>query len=311
MSRVQYVEVQCKSALNRVQGMPFKWSLNTYRGCAHACHYCYARASHTYLDLNADDDFETRIFAKVNVAEVLRRELARPSWQGESVALGTATDCYQPAEGRFRLTRGVLSVLLERRNPMSMVTKSTMILRDLDLLAELARLARVRIFFTVTTLDPALWRAVEPGTPPPWQRLRVMRRLIEAGVPAGVLMAPILPGLTDSVDSIDAVAAAAAEHGAAFFGAGPLRLAPFVKEHYLGFVGATFPDLLPRYERAYTGVNAPRNYQAMLHARIEQARARHGFAESAPRPRPEPATPSAVVTPRPAAVQLALPLQGL
>ena len=306
MTRVQYVEVQCKSALNRVRDMPFRWSLNTYRGCAHACHYCYARASHTYLGLNADDDFETRIFAKMNVAEVLRRELSRPSWQGESVALGTATDCYQPAAGRYRLTRSVLAVLLERRNPTSMVTKSTMILRDLDLLSELARLARVRIFFTVTTLDPALWRAVEPGTPPPWQRLRVMRRLIEAGVPTGVLMAPILPGLTDSVASIDAVAAAAAEHGAAFFGAGALRLAPFVKEHYLGFVGATFPDLLPRYERAYTSTSAPRDYQAALHARIEQARARYGFAHSPLRP--APASSPAAPVPRPVAVQLALPM---
>ena len=199
MARVQYIEVQCKSALNRVRGMPFKWSLNTYRGCAHACHYCYARASHTYYGLNAGEDFETKIYVKVNVADVLRRELARPSWLGEQVALGTITDCYQPAEGRFRVTRGVLEALLERRNPISMVTKSTLVLRDLDLLAELARVAHVRVYFTVTTMDPALWRVVEPGTPPPWKRLHVMRLLLQAGVPAGVLMAPILPGLTDSV----------------------------------------------------------------------------------------------------------------
>jgi DNA repair photolyase len=309
MAHVQYIEVQCKSALNRVRGMPFKWSLNTYRGCAHACHYCYARASHTYYGLNAGEDFETKIFVKVNVADVLRRELARPSWPGEQVALGTITDCYQPAEGRFRVTRRVLEVLLERCNPISMVTKSTMVLRDLDLLAELARVAHVRIYFTVTTMDPALWRAVEPGTPPPCKRLHVMRLLLQAGVPAGVLMAPILPGLTDSVAAIEAVVAAAAEHGAAFFGATALRLAPDVKEHYLGFVGATCPDLLPRYQRAYPGTNAPRDYQTALQTRVERIRARYGFTDDALRARDaSPAPHIAATPPQTRATQLALPL---
>ena len=309
MARAQYVEVPCKSALNRVRGMPFKWSLNTYRGCAHACHYCYARASHTYYGLNAGEDFETKIFVKVNAADVLRRELARPSWLGEQVALGTITDCYQPAEGRFRVTRGVLAALLERRNPISMVTKSTMVLRDLDLLAELARVAHVRAYFTVTTMDPALWRDVEPGTPPPWKRLHVMRLLLQAGVPAGVLMAPILPGLTDSVAAIEAVVAAAAEHGAAFFGATALRLAPDVKEHYLDFVGAAFPDLLPRYQRAYPAANAPRDYQTALQTRVERIRARYGFTDDALRARYTAMAPHIAATPpltRP--TQLALPL---
>jgi len=285
MTRPRYIEIRCKSAVNRVQGMPFKWSLNPYRGCAHACHYCYARASHTYYDMNADEDFETNIFVKVNIAEVLRRELARPSWAGESVALGTATDCYQPAEGRFRLTRAVLEVCLAQGQPLSLVTKSTLILRDRDLLAALARQVPVRVFFTVTTMDPAVWKAIEPGTPPPLQRLRVMRQLREAGIYAGVLLAPILPGITDSTASLDAVMAAAAEHDAAFLGSGALRLAPLVKEHYLGFVGGSFPDLLPRYQRAYAGAHAPRDYLERLEERVERLRARHSFDDESQRTR--------------------------
>jgi DNA repair photolyase len=260
MAKTEVTTVQCRSALNPVRGMPFRWSLNPYRGCAHGCHYCYARATHTYLGLNAGDDFATRLFAKVNIADVLRLELARSSWTGEPVAIGTATDAYQPIEGRFGLTRRCLDVLREARNPISITTKSTLVLRDLDLLVALAAVASVKVHFTITTVDPVLWRLVEPGTPPPAQRLRVMRRLHEAGVVVGVLMAPILPGITDSAASIDAVASAAAAHGATSFRASPLRLAPFVKEHYLAFVAAAFPTLIRRYERSYSGVNAPADY---------------------------------------------------
>ena len=162
MSRPTYIEIQCKTALNRVRGMPFNWSLNPYRGCVHRCHYCYARASHTYYGMDADGDFDTKILVKVNFAEVLQRELSRPSWRCEQVALGTVTDAYQPAEGRFRLTRRVLEALRQRGNPMSLVTKSPMVLRDRDLLAELAQVAKVRLFFTITTLDRTLWRLLEP-----------------------------------------------------------------------------------------------------------------------------------------------------
>jgi DNA repair photolyase len=271
---VHYTEIQCKSAINRVQGMPFKWSLNPYVGCAHSCHYCYARAFYVRADRgNGDDDFETRIMVKANLANVLRRELLRPSWRGESIALGTSTDCYQPAEGRFRVTRAALEVLTQLRNPIGMVTKSPLVLRDLDLLGELATRAAVTIVFTVTTVDQQLWRTVEPGTANPRQRLLAVRRLNEAGVRAGVLMAPILPGLTDSVPSIEAVAAAAAEHRAAFFGAAPLRLMPTVKEHYLAFVEREFPSLLPRYQRAYTAAWAPSAYVDALTARLDHIRA--------------------------------------
>jgi DNA repair photolyase len=279
MGRIAYTEIVCKSALNRVEGMPFRWSLNPYRGCSHACHYCYARATHAYYGMNADEDFETKILVKVNFPEVLRRELARPSWAGECVSLGTATDPYQPGEGRYRVTRSTLEALRDRGNPVSVVTKSTLVLRDLDLLVELARVADVAVHFSVITLDPAIWHAVEPGTPPPWQRLAVMRRLVEAGVPCSVFLAPILPGITDSEDAIEAVVRAAKEHGADRIWASPLRLAPLVKEHYLGFVAQAFPALLHRYERAYVGPNAPAAYWEALHRRVDRIRLRYGFSD--------------------------------
>jgi DNA repair photolyase len=310
MARAQYVETACKSALNRVEGMPFRWSLNPYRGCVHACHYCYARATHAYLGLNADEDFETRIFVKTNLVEVLRRELAQPRWTGQRVAIGTATDAYQPCEGRYRLTRGCLEALRDRRNPLSIVTKSTLVLRDLDLLAELARLTDVTVYFTITTLDPAIWRSFEPGTPPPAQRLAVLRRLAEAGVPTGVFLAPILPGLTDSAEAIDAVAAAAAAHGAGSFGASVLRLAPLVKEHYLDSIGVGNPDLLARYRRAYPGTTAPAAYRAEIERRVGAARARHGFAKDAMRrpPHDVSGTASGQATRTRGSQQLPLPI---
>lgn len=278
MTRSTYTEIQCKSAINRVRGMPFNWSLNPYRGCVHACHYCYARATHAYFGLDADEDFETKVFVKTNVAEVLATELVRPSWRGEQIAIGTATDAYQPAEGRYRLTRRCLEALLNARNPLSIVTKSTLILRDRDLLAQLAAATAVRVYLTITTLDREVWRMAEPGTPPPEQRLKALRRLSDAGVPCGVLMAPILPGITDDIATLDAVAGASRACGAEVWHPAPLRLAPLVREHYFAWVSAHYPSLLRRYERAYvTGQNAPAAYVEQLNARIAEVRARHGF----------------------------------
>jgi DNA repair photolyase len=266
--------------------MPFAWSLNPYAGCVHACVYCYAR-SHYALAGHGEPtrEFETRILVKTNFADVLRRELGRPTWRFQMVALGTVTDCYQPAEGRFRITRAALEALRDVANPLGLVTKSPLVLRDLDVLADLARQAKVRIFFTVTTVDHSLWRTLEPGTANPYKRLEVMRRLSEAGVPAGVLLAPILPGITDSVDSIEAVAQAAAEHGAAFFGTSALRLKPVVREGYFEFVGAEFPDLLPRYRRAYFGTNPPVAYQSALDERVDRIRAAYDFVGDSMRTR--------------------------
>jgi DNA repair photolyase len=310
MTRAEYREIPCKSALNRVSGMPFRWSLNPYRGCLHGCHYCYARATHPYLGLNADEDFVTKIVVKSNMPEVLRHELRKPSWTRERVAIGTATDAYQPCEGRFRLTRQCLEALRDVDTPVSIVTKSTLILRDQDLLTELAQGPGATVYFTITTLDPELWRLIEPGTPPPLKRLQVLQRLHEAGVTSGVFLAPILPGITDTVESLDAVAAAAQAHGATAFGSSVLRLAPMVKEHFLGFVAETFPDLLPRYERAYTGTNISSDYQRAMERRIAMIRNRHGFIQDAMQERRVESAPSVrsvgPVIPQPG--QLALPL---
>jgi DNA repair photolyase len=293
--------------------MPFRWSLNPYRGCLHGCHYCYARATHPYLGFNADEDFATRIVVKTNMPEVLRRELARPSWTRERVALGTATDAYQPCEGRYRLTRRCLEVLRDYQTPVSVVTKSTLVLRELDLLKDLSVLPGTRVNFTITTLDPTLWRLIEPGTPPPAQRLAVMRRLADAGVPCGVYLAPILPGLTDGDEAIAAVAEAAREHGASAFWAGALRLAPLVKEHYLEFVAQTFPELHSRYQRAYPGTEAPREYRDRLEERIARIRERYGFEDTSKVRDIEisvPLPPASVANGRPGQLPLALPGMG-
>ena len=284
MRRVAYVETNCKSAINRVSGMPFSWSLNPYVGCTHSCHYCYARAFYQIADHgNADEDFETRILVKSNLPQILRRELGRPAWKGETVAIGTSTDAYQPAEGRFRLTRQALEVFCDFRNPIGMVTKSPLIVRDIDVLAELAQVTKVRIFFSVASVDAALLRTLEPGTANPLMRLQAMQRLVEAGIPAGVLLAPILPGITDSVESLEAVARAASEHGAMWLGSSALRLQPIVKNHYFGFVEDEFPELLARYERAYPLTNAPKRYQEALTARMDKIREKYGFAEESMR----------------------------
>jgi len=304
MGRPEYVQIACKSAINRVQGMPFGWSLNPYVGCAHSCHYCYARAYYQIADHgSAGRDFESRILVKANLIEALRRELSRRSWKRETVAIGTSTDAYQPAEGRFRLTRRALETFRDFRNPVGLVTKSPLVYRDIDVLADLARVAKVRVFITVTTLDLELWRTIEPGTASPYKRLWALRQLVDAGVPAGVLLAPILPGITDSVESLEAIADAASEHGALWLGCSALRLRPIVKDHYLDFVEDAFPDLLARYRQAYPFTNAPQAYQDALTARVDRIRARYGFAEDSLRLR--------ILTPAPAEpqpLQIALPL---
>ena len=247
------------------------------------------------MDSNADEDFETKVFVKTNLPEVLRKELAKPSWSKELVAIGTATDAYQPAEGQFRITRQAIEEFLAARNPISIVTKSTLIVRDADLLSELAIFAHVRVYFTITTLDHDLWRSMEPGTPPPAKRLAAMKRLVDAGVPCGVLMAPLMPRLNDSVESIESVAAAARANGAVALHVTALRLAPLVREHYMNHIAAEFPELLQRYEHAYVGTNAPTAYIQGIEERANRIREAYGFTEERerlPHPRNEPAIQS-------------------
>jgi DNA repair photolyase len=260
--------------------------------------------------MNAGEDFATKIVVKTNLPEVLRQEVGRRAWTRQRVAIGTATDAYQPCEGRYRLTRRCLEALRDFATPVSIVTKSTLVLRDLDVLTGLAHGPGAAVYFTITTLDDVLWRLIEPGTPPPHKRLKVMRRMSNEGVPCGVFLAPILPGITDATDSIDAVAAAAKAHGAASFGSAVLRLVPQVKEHYLGFVRETFPDLLPRYERAYAGTNITVDYQTAIERRLARVRKHYGFAEDAMQSRRDHAGTSthSVQTLMVRSGQLALPL---
>jgi DNA repair photolyase len=251
--RVEYREEPCRSALNRVQGMGFRWSLNPYMGCVHRCTFCYVRAFERRADRPSDDRYGRSIRVKTNVAEVLRRELARPSWEPEQVAIGAATDPYQPAEGRYRLTRACVRVLGEAANPFSIITRGPMIVRDLDVLTEAARRAEASVTFSIPTLDEEIWRRTEPGTAPPRQRLRALRELVDAGIRVGVGMAPILPGLSDRPELLAEVVRAARAAGACGIWANLLYLKPGTKEHFLAALERDWPELLPEYERLYGG----------------------------------------------------------
>ena len=247
----EYREEPCRSALNRVQGMGFAWSLNPYMGCVHRCTFCYVRAFERRADRPSDDRYGRSIRVKTNVADVLRRELARPSWEREQVAIGAATDPYQPAEGRYRLTRACVGVLGEAANPFSIITRGPMIVRDVDVLTDAARRADVSVTFSIPTLDEEIWRRTEPGTAPPPQRLRALRELVDAGIRVGVGMAPILPGLSDRADLLAEVVRAAREAGACGIWANLLYLKPGTKEHFLAALARDWPELRPRYEELY------------------------------------------------------------
>ena len=241
MAHFSVREISCKSVINRVQGMPFAWSINPYRGCRHACVYCYARPTHEYLGLHGAEEFQEVIFAKVNAPQVVRKELARRSWRGDHVVIGTATDPYQQAESRYRITRGILEAFRDFRNPVSITTKSPMILRDAELLSDLAGHAPVTVHFTVTTLDETLWRKIEPTTAKPLKRLEAVKTLRENGIRAGIFLSPILPGLTDDTPHLEAVIAAAAEYGVDFVFSQVLRLGPGITEYYVPFLHREYP----------------------------------------------------------------------
>jgi len=248
---VEYREEPCRSALNRVRGMPFEWSLNPYMGCAHRCTFCYVRAFELRADRPSDERYGRSIRVKTNVAEVLRRELARPWWRRDGIAIGAATDPYQPAEGRYRLTRACLEVLADAANPFGLITRGPMIVRDLDVLVEAAKRAEVGITFSIPTLDHEIWRRTEPGTAPPHQRLRALTQLVDAGIKVGVGMAPILPGLSDKPELLADVVRAARAAGATGVWANLLYLRPGTKEHFLAALEEDWPELLPRYEKLY------------------------------------------------------------
>jgi DNA repair photolyase len=251
--RAEYREEPCRNALNRVKGMAFSWSLNPYMGCVHRCTFCYVRAFEKRADRPADERYGTSIRVKVNVVEVLRRELARASWEGESVAVGAATDPYQPAEGRYRLTRGCIEAFAEFSNPFSLITRGPMIVRDLDVLTKAARRAKVSITFSIPTLDEEVWRKTEPSTAHPRQRLRAVKELVDAGIKVGVGMAPILPGISDRPDQLREVVKAAREAGATGVWTNVLFLRPGTREHFLEHLADDWPEQLAHYERLYAG----------------------------------------------------------
>jgi DNA repair photolyase len=273
-----YQEVRCRSALNRVKGMPFDWALNPYRGCTHACHYCYARKYQGHLELGTGDDFSSVIFVKTNLIEVLKRELARPSWNREQVAVGTATDPYQPVEGEYLLTRGALEQFVAAQTPVGLVTKGPMVVRDIDLLQALSAVARCTIYMSVPSVHEDAWRKLEPGTAHPMQRLKAVRRLADAGVRACVMMAPLIPGVTTSRSAIDATVRAAADHGASVVGAGVVRLDAGTREHFLGVLAREFPHLAEGYDRLFSGGSrVPRDYAASVQETVRNAMAMAGM----------------------------------
>jgi DNA repair photolyase len=255
-----YQEVTCRSALNPVKGMPFDWTLNPYRGCTHGCHYCFARRYHTQFELGAGDEFSTVILVKRNFVDVLRRELDRPSWTRDYVAFGTATDPYQPIEGHYKLTRKSLEALASARTPIGLITKGPMVVRDTDVLLDVSKRAGCTVYVSVPSVDEDAWRILEPGTAHPLQRLRAVRELNDAGIRAGVLMAPIVPGLTSQPAKIEATIKAIADHGASFMGANVLYLKEGTRTHFLGFLEKNFPELWKKYQRLYSGAYAPDAY---------------------------------------------------
>ena len=291
MKSVDYREEPCKSALNRVRGMPFAWSLNPYMGCAHQCTFCYVRAFERRADRPSDSRYGRSIRVKVNVADVLRAELARPSWRGDGVAVGAATDPYQPVEGRYQLTRACIEAFAAASNPFSLITRGPLVVRDIDVLVEASRDADVAVMFSVPTLDAKVWRTTEPGTSPPHQRLRALRRLIDAGIKAGVGMAPILPGLSDRPEQLEEVVKAAREAGATSIWANLLYLRPGTREHFLEALARDWPEELERYERLYDRRAYLKNEQTKpVKDAVGELRRRYGIAdrrrtrlESAPR----------------------------
>ncbi len=294
---MEFLHVNARSIINEVprsSRVPFRYTINVYRGCSHACTYCFARPTHEYLGFNIGEDFERRIVVKVNAVERLRAELAARRWAGHHIAMGTNTDPYQRCEGKYHLTQGVVRELAEARNPFSILTKSTLILRDLDLLARAAARADVTVNLSIGTLDDDVWRCTEPGTPPPRRRVEAVRRLNQAGVRCGVLVAPVLPGLSDHPDQIEEVVAACVGAGAASVSTVALHLRPGVREHYLSWLERTRPDLVEemrrRYRTAYLPAAQQRALSDQVAALVRVARLA-GQAQAGPGPGPDQEIP--------------------
>jgi DNA repair photolyase len=280
LADVAYDEVHCKSALNPVKNMGFAWSLNPYTGCEHRCAFCYVRAFELRADRPFDDRYGRSIRVKVNVAAVLRGELGRKSWKKETVVIGAATDPYQPAEGQYRLTRQCLEALRDFSNPAAMITRGPMIVRDIDVLSQLARRASLHITFSIPTLDDDVWRKTEPGTAHPRQRLKAIVKLVGAGIDVGVGMAPILPGLSDRPEQLEQVVKAARQAGATGLWAGMLHLKDGTREHFMTVLNKHWPELVPRYEQAYRDrAYLPPAFGEKTMHEVARLRSHHGVSD--------------------------------
>ena len=280
LPQVEWVEIQVKSVLNRVQGMSFKWSINPYRGCSHGCKFCYARLTHWYLDQDGVNSWSSRIFVKINAPEVLRRELAHHSWTREEVHLGTATDPYQPAEGSYKISGQILEALLAARTPVNIVTRSTMVVRDVDLLMRLASGPGAMVCFSIATMDAAVAREIEPDVPPPLRRLEALRSLALAGVPVAVLLAPVIPGITDHPKQLAAVVMAAKDYGASSLWTNALHLGDITRQAFFQYLEHRRPELIPEYERMYRGKYAPSAYRRRVQEVVGALKVRHGLHNS-------------------------------
>ncbi len=284
MNDVSYREVEIKGALNEVRGMPFEWSLNPFLGCAHACGYCFSRAYHArYREKNVGSDFDSNVEVRVNIADVLRKELRRR--RAGSLAIGTATDPYQPIEGKYQLTRRCLEALVDYPMPTSIVTKGPLVVRDIDVLKKLDEKTDLTVYFSVPCVDEEIVRKTDPGTAPPRQRLRALGMLRDAGIDAAVLCMPVLPGISDSEESLDAAARAASEAGATAFRHRPLKIDAEIKQYYYDFLAAEFPAMVPRYAALYEGGAHPtKDYERRLEERVRRVRARYEFRGRPTRP---------------------------
>jgi DNA repair photolyase len=282
-----FFEVHARSVINQVPAasrMPFRWTINPYRGCSHACNYCFARNTHTYLDLDAGHDFDSKIVVKVNAPDLVRKELAARKWRGEHIAMGTNVDCYQRAEGRYQLMPGILRALRDARNPFSILTKGTLILRDLDLLVAAAEVTDVGLSVSVGCTDADLWRTLESGTPSPQRRLEVCATLADHGLPCDVLMGPVVPFLSDSPAQLEATVRQVAEAGASHVSPIVLHLRPGAREWFLAWLAEHHPALVPRYRGLYgSRAYAPRDYQERISAAVRDLAKRYHVGRGSPR----------------------------
>ncbi|MDP7702584.1 Rv2578c family radical SAM protein [Mycobacterium sp. TY815] len=298
-------EVLCKSALNKVpnaSALPFRYTVNGYRGCSHACRYCFARPTHEYLDFDVGTDFDTQIVVKTNVVEVLRQELRRPSWQRETVALGTNTDPYQRAEGRYALMPGIISALAESGTPMSILTKGTLLRRDLPLIAQAAQQVPLSVAISLAVGDPDLHRDVEPGTPTPQARLALITAILEAGLGCHVMVAPVLPHLTDSTEHLDALLGQIASAGATSVTVFGLHLRGATRGWFMAWLALAHPELTGRYRDLYRrGAYLPQSYRDMLRERARPLIAKYRLGSD-----PRPSTPPAAIATNPEPLQQAL-----